>query len=425
MAEVETASAPALAWRFPTTSSWPSRPAETPRRSNQLVVRWERPIYALAYRVLGQEDDARDVCQEAFPAGVPGHPGLQGAGQVLLVAVPSRIALNLCRDWIRRERARYDGRASRRTAPTGPLDLLVDPNSYAAEDTVVRRELGQSGRTGHGGPAGGATNRHRAQGVSRPDLSARSRIWRSCPLSTVKTRVYQGLAALRGRLERGGIRPGTAFPERRPVPLPAPSPRCATASEPWTPHPPATDVRTWSRTCTEKARRKTARGWRPIWPPARALRHRGRGTALGPPLARDLGAPRGRARLPRRVRSAAARGALVASGRPCARLGLLAAAAAGVVAAVALGAVDVRWEGDGVVIRMGRPSAAGSIAAATPAPPLPGSAEASEAAGAPNAADDALMRRIRSADRAERAPAATGVRDAAAGAGAGVRVAAA
>ena len=33
---------------------------------NQLVVRWERPIYALAYRVLGHEEDARDVCQEAF-----------------------------------------------------------------------------------------------------------------------------------------------------------------------------------------------------------------------------------------------------------------------------------------------------------------------------------------------------------------------
>ena len=28
---------------------------------NQLIKRWERPIYALAYRTLGREDDARDV----------------------------------------------------------------------------------------------------------------------------------------------------------------------------------------------------------------------------------------------------------------------------------------------------------------------------------------------------------------------------
>ena len=25
---------------------------------NQLILRWERPIYALAYRVIGQEEDA-------------------------------------------------------------------------------------------------------------------------------------------------------------------------------------------------------------------------------------------------------------------------------------------------------------------------------------------------------------------------------
>ena len=29
---------------------------------NQLVLRWERPIHALAYRTLGREDEARDVC---------------------------------------------------------------------------------------------------------------------------------------------------------------------------------------------------------------------------------------------------------------------------------------------------------------------------------------------------------------------------
>jgi RNA polymerase sigma-70 factor (ECF subfamily) len=31
---------------------------------NELILRWERPIYALAYRTIGREEDARDVCQE-------------------------------------------------------------------------------------------------------------------------------------------------------------------------------------------------------------------------------------------------------------------------------------------------------------------------------------------------------------------------
>ena len=33
---------------------------------NQLILRWERPMYALAYRQLGREEDAHDVVQDAF-----------------------------------------------------------------------------------------------------------------------------------------------------------------------------------------------------------------------------------------------------------------------------------------------------------------------------------------------------------------------
>ena len=40
--------------------------AGDPDSFNQLVIRWERPIFALAYRVIGREEDARDVCQETF-----------------------------------------------------------------------------------------------------------------------------------------------------------------------------------------------------------------------------------------------------------------------------------------------------------------------------------------------------------------------
>ena len=57
---------------------------------NQLIVRWERPIYALAYRVLGREEDARDVCQETFLRAFRAIHGLQGPGEVLLVALPHR-----------------------------------------------------------------------------------------------------------------------------------------------------------------------------------------------------------------------------------------------------------------------------------------------------------------------------------------------
>src|SRR5690242_21911501 len=45
---------------------------------NQLVVRWERPIYALAYRTIGREEDARDVCQETFLRAFRALKGFKG-----------------------------------------------------------------------------------------------------------------------------------------------------------------------------------------------------------------------------------------------------------------------------------------------------------------------------------------------------------
>ena len=45
---------------------------------NQLVLRWERPIYALAYRVIGREEDARDVAQEAFLRAFRALGGFKG-----------------------------------------------------------------------------------------------------------------------------------------------------------------------------------------------------------------------------------------------------------------------------------------------------------------------------------------------------------
>src|SRR5213595_1665574 len=69
---------------------------------NQLVKRWERPIFALAYRTLGREEDARDVTQETFLRAFRALPRFKG--QAKFSSWLYRITLNLCRDWIRREK---------------------------------------------------------------------------------------------------------------------------------------------------------------------------------------------------------------------------------------------------------------------------------------------------------------------------------
>src|SRR5205814_9913351 len=71
---------------------------------NELVLRWERPIYALAYRTIGREEDARDVCQETFLRAFRALPGFRG--QAKFSSWLYRSALNLCRDWVRRARRR-------------------------------------------------------------------------------------------------------------------------------------------------------------------------------------------------------------------------------------------------------------------------------------------------------------------------------
>lgn len=166
---------------------------------NQLILRWERPIYALAYRVIGREEDARDVCQETFLRAFRALPGFKG--QAKFSSWLYRIALNLCRDWMRRQR-----RVPLAELPgdVDPLDLAAERGAIESiEDLVVRRQLSdavaqamallpEEQRT--------AIILKEYHGMTFQEIAD----LQGCPLSTVKTRLYQGLSVLRRHLERRG-----------------------------------------------------------------------------------------------------------------------------------------------------------------------------------------------------------------------------
>ncbi len=170
---------------------------------NQLVVRWERPIYALAYRVIGREEDARDVCQETFLRAFRALRGFKG--QAKFSSWLYRITLNLCRDWMRRER-----RTPVAQAPEGVdlIELAAERHvSESVEDLVSRRELSQAvaramailpeeQRT--------AIILKEYHGLTFQEIADLL----DCPLSTVKTRLYQGLTVLRRQLEQAGVGKG-------------------------------------------------------------------------------------------------------------------------------------------------------------------------------------------------------------------------
>ena len=162
---------------------------------NQLVRRWERPIFALAYRTLGREEDARDVTQETFLRAFRALGGFKGDAK--FSSWLYRIALNLCHDWMRRHR-----RSPIVAAPDGvEVEQLQDAREPAEsiEDLAARSEL----------------SRVVAKAMERLPAEQRQAIilkeyhgltfqeiadLMKCPLSTVKTRVYQGLSTLRSQL---------------------------------------------------------------------------------------------------------------------------------------------------------------------------------------------------------------------------------
>ena len=133
---------------------------------NQLILRWERPIYALAYRTIGREEDARDVCQETFLRAFRALPKFRREAK--FSSWLYRIALNLCRDWARRQRR----------TPVVQLPEDVDLMEMAAdaepsepiENIVARKDLDAPGRAGDGAAAGRAAHGHRAEGIPRADV---------------------------------------------------------------------------------------------------------------------------------------------------------------------------------------------------------------------------------------------------------------
>jgi len=173
---------------------------------NQLILRWERPIYALAYRQTGREEDARDIVQDAFLRAFRALPGFKGEAK--FSSWLYRITLNLCRDFLRRTR-----RAPFLPAPEGMDVTELAPAGAAREETVEdvvsRKDL----------------SRHVARAMGRLPEEQRSAILlkeyhgltfqeiaelQGVPLSTVKTRLYQGLTVLRRELDRRGSGPARA-----------------------------------------------------------------------------------------------------------------------------------------------------------------------------------------------------------------------
>ncbi len=166
----------------------------------EIVRRWERKIYHLAYGMLGRDEDARDATQETFMSAFKNLPGFRGDAKVS--SWLHRIAINQCISRQRRARVR------------GETFL---------EEEGLEDGVGLYAAPGNGSPARVAESRERSEIVRRA-VSALPEELREVlvlkeyeemtfqevaetldlPLSTVKSRLYTALRQLRLRLAKYG-----------------------------------------------------------------------------------------------------------------------------------------------------------------------------------------------------------------------------
>jgi RNA polymerase sigma-70 factor (ECF subfamily) len=167
---------------------------------NQLILRWERPIYALAYRTIGREEEARDIVQDTFLRAYRALPGFKG--QAKFSSWLYRIALNLCRDWIRKQRRTPTVQTpegvdlielASEQGPVESIEELVSRREMSLAVAEAMKQLPEEQRT--------AIVLKEYHGLTFQEIAD----LQGCPLSTVKTRLYQGLSVLRRHLEASGM----------------------------------------------------------------------------------------------------------------------------------------------------------------------------------------------------------------------------
>ncbi len=165
----------------------------------EIVHRWERRIFALAYGMLGREEDARDATQETFLAAFRNLRGFRGEAKVS--SWLHRIAVNQCitrqrRAKVRNEAAIEDEEQRHASSFSSPLELsparmaegresidavrrAVNSLPLDLRQVVLMKEFEE------------LTFREIAQAL---DL----------PLSTVKSRLYTAMRQLQMRLQKFG-----------------------------------------------------------------------------------------------------------------------------------------------------------------------------------------------------------------------------
>jgi RNA polymerase sigma-70 factor (ECF subfamily) len=156
---------------------------------------------------VGADEDARDVCQEVFLKAYRGLPSFKKEAR--FSSWLYQIALNACRDRLRRRRGRHH-------MSLEDLEETADGPLGAKGPTALERVAAREVRERVAAAMATLPEEQREvivlkeyEGLTFPEIAEALTV----PVSTVKTRLYRGLVQLRQRLEEEDVR------RSEPVPL--------------------------------------------------------------------------------------------------------------------------------------------------------------------------------------------------------------
>ena len=168
-----------------------------------LMLRWERALYRFVYRMVPQSDDARDICQETFLRIYDKADRFREGSRFSTWMY--QIALNLCRD-----QARKKNRWSK-IVVADDVDEETGSSSVnraaGDDDPAWDAELGERVAALNAAMDRLPPDQREVlvlkefEGLKFKEIAGVV----GCPESTVKSRMYYGLRALRQQLESRGF----------------------------------------------------------------------------------------------------------------------------------------------------------------------------------------------------------------------------
>ena len=165
----------------------------------EIVRRWERRIFALAYGILGREEEARDATQETFIAAFRNLRGFRGEAKVS--SWLHRIAVNQCITRQRRARTRAEN-SLEATEDEGGAQFAAPADVSPARQTEGRERTAAVRRAVAALPSElrEVIVMKEFEELTFQEIADTLDV----PLSTVKSRLYTALKQLRLRLEKYG-----------------------------------------------------------------------------------------------------------------------------------------------------------------------------------------------------------------------------